>query len=141
MPSRNHSRVAQKLGVLLSRFSEHVDVFQQLSLNLNGFKAIPDLSVFQVGKLPFDMVSDENEVTEPPSLIIEILSPMQNMQPLVNKVRDLIDHGVTTGWIVLPMSNVIVVYQKDMPPKPVVEGILRDAASGVEIEVAAVFRR
>ncbi|MFZ4765169.1 MAG: Uma2 family endonuclease, partial [Roseimicrobium sp.] len=87
MPSRNHSRVAQRIGVLLDRYSEKFDVHQQLSLQLGGWDSIPDIAVYPVGVLSMDLDTDEEEVSVPPLLAIEILSPKQNLQPLVEKVR------------------------------------------------------
>src|ERR1044071_8349665 len=82
MPSRNHSRIAQNLGVLLNAYSDRFDVHQQLSLDLNGWHTIPDLAVYPKGTLPTDWMSDDDEVTVLPILAIEILSPKQNLQPL-----------------------------------------------------------
>jgi len=37
MPSRNHARAAQNLGALLDRFKDRYVIYQQLSLNLDGW--------------------------------------------------------------------------------------------------------
>ena len=139
MPSRNHSRVAQRIGVLLDRYSEKFDVHQQLSLQLGGWDSIPDIAVYPVGVLSMDLDTDEEEVSVPPLLAIEILSPKQNLQPLVEKVRRYLANGVKSCWIVLPMTHLIVVYKPEGYPESFSKGLLRDAATGIEINVDDCF--
>src|SRR5438093_1557094 len=82
-PSRNHARAAHNLSVLLARFKERYVICQQLALNLEGWPTIPDLCLYRHGELSSDWLSDDDEVKQPPVLVIEILSPKQNLQPLV----------------------------------------------------------
>ncbi len=51
-PSRNHSRAAHNLSVVLDRFKDRFAVYQQLSLNLDGWKVIPDLCLWPPYFLP-----------------------------------------------------------------------------------------
>ena len=46
MRSRNHSRVSHNLSVLLDRFKDRFSIHQQLSMNLDGWQTIPDLSLY-----------------------------------------------------------------------------------------------
>src|SRR5438034_5740315 len=85
MPSRNHARAAQNLAVVLDSLKDRYTIYQQLSLNLESWQTIPDLCLYRRGELPTDWLSDDDEVTQPPTLVIEILSPKQNLQPLVDK--------------------------------------------------------
>ena len=139
MPSRNHSRTAHKLSVLLDRFKDRFSIHQQLSLNLDGWRTIPDLCLYPVGSLSSDWLTDEDEVTVPPLLVIEILSPKQNLQPLVDKIREYCQHGVASCWLVLPAPGVVSVFPAAGGSRAFAEGALRDEAVGIEIPLAQIF--
>jgi Uma2 family endonuclease len=139
MPSRNHARAAHNLGVLLDRFKDRYVICDQLSLNLDGWQTIPDLCLFRRGELSSDWLTDEDEVTQTPELVIEILSPKQNMQPLVDKIREYGRHGVKSCWLVEPATRVISVFPASGGSRAFTEGMLRDDITGVEIPIADVF--
>jgi Uma2 family endonuclease len=139
MPSRNHSRAAHNLGVLLDRFKDRYIVCDQLSLNLGGWQTIPDLCLFPRGKLSTDWLTDEDEVTQPPVLVIEILSPKQNLQPLVDKIREYIRHGVKSCWLVEPATGVVSIFPSGGGRRAFAEGVLRDENLSIELPLAEVF--
>lgn len=139
MPSRNHSRAAQNLGVLLDRLKDRFTVHQQLSLNLDGWQTIPDICLYPKGSLATDWLSDEDEVTASPALVIEILSPKQNLQPLVDKIRLYLQHGVRSCWLVEPVTRVVSVFPSAGGSRAFAEGIIRDETIGIEVSLAEVF--
>ena len=139
MPSRNHARVAQNLSVLLDQFKDHYAVCPQLSLNLDGWQTSPDLCLYPRAALATDWLTDEDELTIPPALVIEILSPKQNLQPLVDKIREYGRHGVKSCWLVLPATRVVSVFPATGGSRAFTEGLLRDEVVGIEIPLAGVF--
>jgi len=139
MPSLNHSIVCQNLGGELHRFRERVSVHQQLSLNLNGWQTIPDLCAYPREAIPRDWMMDQNECTIVPTLVIEVLSPMQTLQPLLEKVREYLRHGVQACWVVIPGTETVSVFPQSGPSHSLAEGIVRDETLGVEIALADVF--
>jgi Uma2 family endonuclease len=138
-PSRNHARAAHNLGVSLDRFKNRYAIYDQLSLNLDGWQTIPDLCLFRRGELADDWLTDDDEVTLPPELVIEILSPKQNLQPLVDKIREYGRHGVKSCWLVEPATRVISVFPASGGSRAFAEGVLRDETLGIEIPIAEVF--
>ena len=139
MPSRNHARAAHNLGVLLDRYRDRYTVYDQLSLNLDGWQVIPDLCLYRRGELPSDWLTDEDEVTQPPGLVIEVLSPKQNLQPLVDKIREYIRHGVKSCWLVEPATRVISVFPGAGGSRAFADGIVQDETAGIDIPLAEVF--
>ena len=139
MPSRNHGRVAQNLGVALSALRQRFDIYQQLSLDLEGWQSIPDIALFPHGTLSADWLTDEDPVTMAPALVIEILSPMQNFQPLVDKVREYLRHGVRSCWLVLPATKVVSVFPAEGGSRGFTEGVLQDDVLGIQLPLAAIF--
>jgi Uma2 family endonuclease len=139
MPSINHSIVAQNLGGLLFAFRQKVSTHQQLNLNLGGWQTIPDLCSFPREDMPRDWLSDADECHQCPSLVIEILSPKQNLQPLIDKARRYLQHGAATCWIILPAARSILVLPATGPSSTLTEGELKDPRLGITIPVAEVF--
>jgi Uma2 family endonuclease len=138
MPSRNHSRVCHKIEMALYAYRERVRVYPQLNLNLDGWQSIPDVCAYPAGVLPEDRENDELEVTVPPTLVIEVLSPMQNVQPMVEKAREYIQHGVQTCWLVVPLGTVFV-FPRSGPSYSLTTGKLSEPALGIEVDVEELF--
>lgn len=139
MPSRNHSIVCHNLSGQLYRFRESVSVHQQLALNLAGWLTIPDLCAYPREAVPRDWMVDEDESTIPPTLVIEVLSPKQTLQPLLEKVREYLRHGVSACWVVIPGTESISVFPQSGPSHTVSEGVVRDETLNVEVALSEVF--
>ena len=139
MPSRNHSRVAHNLSVVLHPLRDRFSIHQQLSLNLEGWQAIPAVCLYPKGALSSDWLTDDDEVGVAPTLVIEILSPKQNLQPLVDKTREYLQHGVKSCWLVLPAAGVVSLFPISGGSHACAEGMLRDEAIGIEVSLAGIF--
>ncbi len=139
LPSRNHSIVCQNLGGVLHRFRESISAHQQLSLNLEGWQVIPDVCVYPREAMPRDWMIDEDECTVPPVLVIEVLSPKQNLQPLLEKVREYLRRGVQSCWVVIPGTETISVFPQNGTSSSYSEGMVREDVLGIEVPVAEVF--
>jgi len=48
--------------------------------------------------------------------------------------------GVLSAWLVLPTTRTINLYLPNQPVQVLSSGILRDPASGVEVEIEKLFR-
>jgi Uma2 family endonuclease len=123
----------------LDRFSDRFTICQQLALNLGGWQTIPDRCLYPKGVLAEDWLSDEDEVTIPPVLVIEILSPKQNLQPLVDKIREFGRRGVESCWLVEPATRVVSVFPASGGSRAFAEGAVRDEATGIELAIGLVF--
>ena len=140
MPSLRHARTAQRLGFLLEQIDERLVTLQQLNLNLAGWQTIPDLCVYPREVLPSDFEADIDEVTKPPLLVVEVLSPHQVLGALMDKAYQYRTHGVASCWIVLPQVRAVAHLPATGPSRTYGEGLLRDEALGIEIDVAEIFR-
>jgi len=137
MPSKLHS-VAQTnlIGKLLS-YRPDVQVLSELTLHLGDRDLTPDLSVYH--DLEVDFTRDETRMTEPPLLTIEISSPTQGIQDLVDKARYLMEHGVESCWIVQPPLCTITVFTPDMDSTTHSSGTVTDPATEIEVKLNDVF--
>ncbi len=139
MPSRNHARAAHNAAAALDRFKDRYTICVQLSLNLDGWQTIPDLCLYPKGDLSTDWLTDDDEVTTPPALVVEVLSPKQNVQPLVDKIREYLRHGVKSCWLVEPATRVVSLFPAAGGSRTFAEGMLRDESLGIEIAIADIF--
>jgi Uma2 family endonuclease len=140
MPSFNHSRVAQNLGVLLHKYADRFDILQQLSLRLNNWTTIPDIVAYPRGNQAIDWLADRDEVTEPPLLVIEILSPHQVLGNLLNKIRQYLENGVQSCWLVEPATGAVTVFSNTSKRGFIEDDIVTDDALGISIPLREIFR-
>lgn len=108
MPSKVHSSVQANILFAVYPYRERFRFMSELSLDLDGWWSVPDLVVYP--KMTIDIRQDEVRVTTPPLCTIEIISPMQSLQELIDKARAYFEHGVQSCWLVLPGLRSIYVF-------------------------------
>lgn len=139
MPSKNHGYVQGKFLFLLNLHGEKdYTFFSELSLDLADWESVPDIAIYP--KMEIDFVHDEVSMKEPPTSVIEILSPSQSLQELVTKAEKYFTHGVKSCWLVL--LSVRNVYVFSSPTEYEIfthKDVLRDPALSIEIPLAEVF--
>jgi len=138
MPSKNHAIVQSYLTGVLFKYRDRLTVLSELSLELDGQPLVPDISVFP--KLSVDWHNDEIKLTEPPSLVIEILSPTQPLDDLVRKADVYFAAGVKSCWIVQAALKTIVVLTPDQAPVFHLRGNVVDPGTGIEVFVEEIFQ-
>ncbi len=137
MPSKNHGIVQSNLVGALLKFSNKYSVISELSLKLPSRDATPDISVY--ARLAFDLNADEIKMTEPPLLIIEIVSPTQSDYEVIQRFKDYFKDGVKSCWLVQLALGIITVYGPDMKPHIYSSGEIKDSALDISIPLADVF--
>jgi len=107
MPSLNHSYICvQILRQLLQ--NDSVQPMTELTLNI-GNGLTPDISVYPKEKIRPNFFRDINKFHEMPLLAVEIISPSQNIQELLEKASVLVNSGVKSVWTVEPYSRTVFV--------------------------------
>ena len=137
MPSKNHSRIQRRLLFALVRFEPHYEALPEFSLELEGDKSVPDISVYPAS--PVDWQHDEIRSTEPPLLTIEIVSPTQSHYSLLEKSRAFLEHGVPICWIVQPELEAIIVMKPNAKPRIFTSGRVSDEATGIFVDIEDIF--
>lgn len=81
----------------------------ELTLDIDkGIK--PDISVYPKELAPQpDFFTDITRYNKMPVLAIEVISPSQNIQDLLEKSKNLVSAGVKTVWTIEPFSKTIFV--------------------------------
>ena len=140
MPSKNHSRIQSRLVYLLTRsYGKDFDIFPEFELELLSKKTVPDISIFPY--TPADWENDELRSKDAPILAIEILSPKQASGILTKKIRtNYFKAGVKSAWIVFPDLKNIIVMHPNGNIQTYYHGIMKDVASGFEVDLDEVFK-
>lgn len=76
-------------------------------------------------------------VTEPPVIAIEILSPDESAKELSAKIVEYLDFGVEAVWVMDPLERNGTVYPRDSRPRLVEDGIFRHGSIEVNIRALA----
>ena len=136
MPSFNHGAVEMNLGFEFKKAGKF-RVLCELSLELDGHQMTPDLSVYPAG--PIDFRHDIIRRTDPPLLVVEILSPRQAYEDVMDKISRYLESGVKSCWMVIPPTQTITIFSPGGVQKTFTEGTVTDPAIGLSAELAAVF--
>lgn len=135
-PSYNHAYLQVNIGAMFKMMPEY-SAFSELTLTLNGADYVPDLVVYP--KRPVAYYHDVLKMTEIPLLIVEILSPTQGMQEIIDKFAIYLQAGVKSCWLVQPYGQSVMVWSSPEKYAHFAAGDLVDDALGLRIPLAQVF--
>jgi len=139
MPSWNHSLAQSYLvGALLNRYEGQYLILTELTLALADGPLVPDVSIYP--KVANDWRHDIVKQVEPPLMVIEILSPRQTADDLIEKADAYFEAGVKSCWIVQPSFEAIAVLLPDAKPQFFTTGEVVDPGTGITVAVEEIFR-
>ena len=139
MPSKLHARVQYNIGFQLGLlYLDQYDFLSELTLDLSDWESVPDIAIFP--KMEYDYSKDEVRVTAPPLCAIEILSPSQSLQELLDKAHQYFSKGVKSCWLVIPgLKNVYVFSESGQYQIFRDTETLKDEQLGISLELSKVF--
>jgi Uma2 family endonuclease len=137
MPSKNHGIVQANLIIEMGK-NRAFRTISELTLELEEKPdAVPDLSVFRRSDVDFS--HDEIRVSEPPRLVVEIVSGGQGTFEIFRKVDRYLQHGVASCWVVEPSLRTVKIIGADGSESIHHAGIVTDPATGIGVDLDAVF--
>ncbi len=136
MPSFNHGAIQANLLVEFARQAEF-RVVSELTLEFDGKPYTPDLSVYR--RQALDLRHDQIRRTDPPLLVVEIFSPRQGSQDVMDKVDVYFQNGVKSCWVVSPPLHTVSILRPDGATEIINSGVAKDPATGLEADLARVF--
>lgn len=139
MPSLNHgiiqANLIRELGI---HYKSEYRIASELSLDLSDWPSVPDICIYP--KMALDLRHDVTTMTEPPLCAIEIISPTQSLNELVDKAGRYFQHGVRSCWIVLlPLGNIYVFTSPDDYEIYRAADTLQDPALDISLPLSEVF--
>lgn len=139
MPSFNHSAIQLNIGIALAaRYRTKFRFTSETSLELEGWGSTPDLLIFP--PTPLNLKADIIKVKDCPLGIIEILSPTQNLNDLVDKADLYFESGVKSCWIIIPSMGGVAIYSAPGKYTFFTENdVAYDETLGIEVPVSELF--
>lgn len=120
MPKGKHSRLQLKLCNAINAVTEAAQIayaFPELRCSFGTRSIVPDIAVFYWSNIAFDTDGEPlDNVTRPPDWTIEILSPDQAPNRVVNNIVYCLQYGCSLGWLVDPADRSVAIYQPNSLP-------------------------
>lgn len=139
MPSKNHARVQQRIGVELAvNYADQFDTYSELSLEAPNPPYVPDLCLFPAE--PSNWREDEVKVSAVPLTVIEIVSPSQTDTELTAKSAAYFAAGTKSYWLVQPVLRTVFVLLPNGDELVFHNDILTDPTNGISVDLKKVFR-
>ena len=137
-PSFNHGFIQANLARHLgNRLHTTHTITSETNLKLEDKKLVPDLTIF--AKRAPDMRHDVLWTQEASLTTIEILSPKQDLDSLLEKANLFLAAGVKSCWIVIPAVGTVAVFTGPNTYRSFASGAVIDDVLGVEISLADIF--
>ena len=109
MPTRSHVRMQARLEELLKRFEAQAlgETYRELTIRHEDDFRIPDLVFIAQGSR-----FEDDILTDPPILCIEVVSPSQRQSELFAKCEIYHDWGVPYCWVIDPVAKSVWEYHR-----------------------------
>jgi Uma2 family endonuclease len=131
-PKGQHSTIQVALSGLIDAFGRSHELacaFSELRTTFAGASRVPDVAVYRWDRIPLNANGEiADEFTEPPDLVVEIVSPEQRVNALVSRCLWYVGHGVTVALLVNPADKSIVLFRADRIARSL------DSADPIEID-------
>jgi Uma2 family endonuclease len=138
MPSNNHAKVQYRMCKQLGKYDTEFDILPELSIDFPTKPAVPDIAIYPIA--PDDWNNDSIKRTDLPLLVIEILSPKQAFDDILDKIKNIyFPAGLKSVWVVLPPGQSVMIFKPNEKPKTFDSGIMLDKASGFEVDLDKIF--
>ncbi|NEO27082.1 MAG: Uma2 family endonuclease [Kamptonema sp. SIO4C4] len=118
MPKTRHSLLQKKLLIALDSATEDYTAFPELRCTFGGRSLVPDLVVVSWAKLDLNETGEpQDQFTQAPDWSIEILSPDQNANRVIDNLLHCLQNGTQLGWLIDPDDYSVLVLLPQQPPQ------------------------
>ena len=131
-----HGSLQVNLAYELRKATDH-RIISELSILIEDKEYKPDICVYPYQEL--DWEHDTVKTTEIPLLAIEVLSPTQGIQELIEKKDTYLKAGIQSCWIVVPFPQSVTVFSKGSR-QTFTKGDLVDPLFKITIPLKNLFR-
>ncbi len=121
MPKGKHSRLQLRLCNTINDITETEKIayaFPELRCSFGVRSVVPDIAVFTWSNIPFTCEGEvPNDFMIPPDWTIEILSPDQNSNRVIDNILYCLNHGCLLGWLIDTEDRSILVFHPHQQPE------------------------
>jgi Uma2 family endonuclease len=139
MPNLTHGAIQANLIVQLAiKYNNLFRIASEVSLDTLPDGTTPDLVIYP--KKPLNFINEIAKQTEAPLLTIEIQSPSQSNDFMIDKAYQYFDFGVKSSWIVFPALKGVAVYTSPNEYNFFHDDeILKDSNLNIELDLNKIF--
>lgn len=139
MPNEQHSITQSNIIIAFAqRYKNQFRILSELSIVLGERTAVPDICVYP--RYTINWLQDVPAAkSEPPLLVVEIVSPSQTLAQIRDKALEYFRFGIRSCWIVQPEIQTISVLHPGEKTRTFDSGIVEDSLTGISITVEEVF--
>ncbi len=116
-----HSIIQTELSSAINQVSKSPQLalaLTELRCTFGGRSQVPDISVFEWSRIPVDKDGEiTNRFESYPDWTIEILSPEQAPNRVINKIIFCLNQGTKLGWFIDPDDKSVMVFQPARLPE------------------------
>jgi Uma2 family endonuclease len=139
MPNLTHGSLQLNIGFELKlNYGSKYRIASEVALDTPFHSTTPDVLLYANRELNF--VNEVAKQTVAPLLTVEIESPSQSMDEMIDKVQVYFDFGVKSCWVVVPAMKGVAVYEdKNSFEFYKHDEILHDKNLNIEIDLQKIF--
>jgi Uma2 family endonuclease len=135
-PSYHHAYLSSNVIVALHKLKQY-SVFSELALQLKK-DYIADVCIYPKRKIHF-AAGDMIKMTEVPLMVVEILSPTQGTQEILEKFVAYFQDGIQSCWLIIPVAQSVTVYSSMEQARTFTQGEVIDSVLDIRIPVEEIF--
>ena len=121
MPQGEHSIIQTSLSTAINGIVKPQKIalaLTELRCTFGGRSIVPDISVFTWERIvKTDQGRIANRFTTHPDWIIEILSPEQSANKIIDKIVFCINQGTEIGWLIDPQDESVMIIKSNQLPE------------------------
>nr|VFK11849.1 MAG: Putative restriction endonuclease [Candidatus Kentron sp. LPFa]VFK60224.1 MAG: Putative restriction endonuclease [Candidatus Kentron sp. UNK]VFK68418.1 MAG: Putative restriction endonuclease [Candidatus Kentron sp. UNK] len=133
-PSLNHSYLCKRIIIEIEK-TDQWEAWPELTLDI-GPGMIPDIAIYERGKLQPNFHQDTIKCAVLPRLVIEVASPSQSMHDLMQKADKFLQAGIPAVWTIEPTGKIVYISEKDFR-KVETAGII--TTEGIRLDFPQIF--
>ncbi|WP_341530682.1 Uma2 family endonuclease [Nostoc sp. UHCC 0302] len=146
MPQGKHSIIQTELSSTINQVGKSQKLalaLTELRCTFEGRSLVPDIAVFEWSHIPTDEDGEiANRFDSYPDWTIEILSPDQSPNRVINKIIFCINQGTKLGWFIDPNDKSVMVFKPNKLPEVKYDTDILpvlDVLSDWQIQAADIF--
>lgn len=118
MPKTRHSILQKRLLTEIDSHSQAYTALPELRCTFAGRSIVPDIAVIAWARIAVNEVGEpEDNFIAPPDWSIEILSPDQKANRVIDNLLHCLKHGCQLGWMVDPDDYSVLILTPDQQPQ------------------------
>ena len=117
MPKTRHSILQKRLLGAIDKSSDHYTALPELRCTFGERSVVPDVAVVNWNRIQInDLGEPEDDFTEAPDWTIEILSPNQKANRVIDNILHCLQHSCKLGWMLDPDDYSVLIFTPHQEP-------------------------